>query len=127
MTTGFEGVDVVMFAARVLPVRVRRGIQKVEVVEEERVVVVVRGRIAPADARDSSKDESVEFMRSVCLQLGNGPKSSLTHATSLRSVGWRRFRTTSPFRVAGSNSSPVKPRSTISGDCKLISSGGSGP
>jgi len=60
-----------------------------------------------------------------CNRYSNRANVS-THDTSLRSVECVKLRITSPFKTAGSNSSPVNPRRTKSLDSRAISNG-SGP
>lgn len=131
VTTGFERVDLVMLASSVFSVGVRGRVEKVEVVEKERVLVVMGRRVAPADPRRAGEDESTRRELSANPSSWRGEpapemRERQTHDTSFRSVGCTRFSTTCPFSVAGSNSSPVNPRSTMSGDSRWISSG-SGP
>lgn len=64
MTTSFERVDLVMLASGVFSIRVRGRVEKVEVVEKERVLVVMGRRVAPADPGRAGEDESTRRDRS---------------------------------------------------------------
>ena len=132
VTTGFERVNLVILASGVFSVGVRGRVEKVEIVEKERVLVVMGRRVAPADPRRTGEDKPTQTENGQqTIRLGEGRpaperREQQTHETSFRSVGCTRFSTTCPFSVAGSNSSPVNPRSTMSGDSRWISRG-SGP
>lgn len=58
MTAGFERVNLVILAPGVFSVGVRGRVEEVEVVEKERVLIVMGRRVAPADPRRAGEDES---------------------------------------------------------------------
>lgn len=59
MTSWFQSVDVMVLLLALVRGAVRGRVQEVEIVEEERVVVVVRRSISPADLGRSSENESI--------------------------------------------------------------------